>query len=1018
MAVSAEKIRGFPLHKPVKESATICPYCSCGCGLLIATDDHGHIVNSEGDPDHIINRGALDPKSIAVRQLSNSPNRLSKVLYRAPGSDRWEVKTWDWAAAEIAQRIRKTREASFVKTLTVGGAEVAVNRTEGLAWLGGAANNSEDCYIATKFSRSLGIVYHEHQARLCHSSTVAGLAPSFGRGAMTNDWNDLKNTDCVLVIGGNPAENHPASMAWINKARDTRGAKLVVVDPRISRTAAVSDCYAPLRPGTDIAFLGGLMRYILENRLYQEEYVKAYTNALTRVHPDFKGPADLDGVFSGFDAGRGTYDPATWQYRTEKVRVPGPDGKETEATVVSRAAGLDEPDTVFAHLRRHYARYTPEMIERVCGTPKDKFLEVARLVAATGKPDKSGTILYAMGQTQHSVGAQNIRAMAMVQLLLGNIGVPGGGVNALRGESNVQGSTDMAVLYHILPGYLGLPSDKNPDLASYNARYDTTSFWVNGPRFFTCLMKAWYGAAATKENEFAYDYLPKTSGDTSWIPLFEAIHAGKIKGLLCMGQNPAVSGPNSRRERKGMESLEWLVVMDLFETETATFWRAPGVDPKSVKTEVFLLPAADAMEKAGSVVTSGRRMQWRPKVAAAPGEAKEDIAIIDLLLRQIKALYKDSTDPKDRPIQNLVWDYGTPPDVERVAREINGFALDDVKDKDGKVLVEKGRMIPMFSSIAAAANPEAIACGCWIHSGYVVPLDDGEGHVLPASKRRGAKDPGGMGMYPYWGWTWPANRHILYNRASARPDGTPWAEEKKLLWWDPEKKVWTGYDVPDFLPTKAPGSKADPLGKGLAAQGGDDPFIMKADGKGWLFAPKGMNEGPLPEHYEPVESPARNLLSGRQANPMAKVSRVDSDKDLGNRLGASDRFPIVCTTFRLTEHWQSGTMSRHLPWLAEAQPDLFIEMSRELAAEKGIRKGDRVQVSTIRGTIHAVAVVTGRWKPYVIDGRAVHVVGLPWHYGWQGIATGDVVNDLTHHVGDANTNIPEYKAFLVDVRKA
>ena len=834
---------------------------------------------------------------------------------------------------------------------------------------------------------------------------------------MTNDWIDIKNSDCVLVIGGNPAENHPASVAWINKARE-QGAKLVVVDPRITRTAAIADIYAPLRPGTDIVFLGGLMNYALQNKLYNEEYVRAYTNALTLINPEYKGPADLDGLFSGFDPEKKTYDRTTWQYQTEKQMVKGADDKEVEVNVVKRAQSLDEPNTVFSHLVKHYARYTPELVERVCGTPKADFLKVAEAFCATGAPDKSGTILYAMGQTQHTVGTQNVRAMAMLQLLLGNVGVLGGGVNALRGESNVQGSTDLALLFHLLPGYLPVPSEPRPDLKSYNASFDRTSYWSNGPRFFASMMKAWFGAAATKENDFAYSYLPKSGGNYSWLSLFEAMYAGKIKGLISMGQNPAVSGPNSRLERKALEKLDWLVVMELFDTETSSFWRAPGVDPKGVKTEVFLLPAADALEKAGSISTSGRRIQWRPKVATPPGEAREDIWILDRLARALKELYKGSTDPKDRPILDLVWDYGDPPSAEAIAREINGYALDNVVDADGKVLVEKGKVIPGFATIGTAANPEVIACGTWIYSGYFAPADDGTGVSMPAAKRRGQKDPGGLGMYPFWAFSWPANRHVLYNRASARPDGTPWSDRKKLIWWDADQKKWTGFDVPDFAPTKAPDAKANLAGVGLAAQAGTDPFIMKTDGKGWLFAPSGTAEGPLPEHYEPLESPVANPLSKVQVNPVVKVWATDKDQEVGDKVGAADQFPIVCTTFRLTEHWQAGAMSRNLPWLAEAQPELFIEIGKELAAEKGIRGGERVIVASARGQATAMAVVTGRWRPLTIDGKKVHQVGLPWHYGWQGLAVGDIANNLTPHVGDGNTMIPEYKAFLVDIRKA
>jgi len=837
---------------------------------------------------------------------------------------------------------------------------------------------------------------------------VAGLGPTYGRGAMTNDWVDVKNSDCVLVIGANPAENHPASIAWINTARDRQGAKLIVVDPRFTRTAATSDLYCSLRSGTDIVFLGGLINYTLQNRLYNEEYVKYYTNALTLIHPDFKGPGDLDGFFSGYDDETRTYDTTSWQYQTEEQNV----------NVVKQAASLDDPNCVFAHLRKHYARYTPEVVEQICGTPKDKFLQVAELFCATGVPDRTGTIFYAMGQTQHTVGTQNVRSIAMLQLLLGNIGMPGGGVNALRGESNVQGSTDMALLYHDLPGYLGCPTDKHRNLEAYSAKFATTSYWANGPAFFISLMKAWFGDAATKDNDYAYHYVPKVSGDYSWISLFEALYQGTIKGLVCMGQNPAVSGPNARMERKALGNLDWLVVMDLFETETASFWKAPGIAPADIQTEVFLLPAVDAIEKAGSVVTSGRRMQWRPGVAGPPGEAMEDIWILDRLVRALKDVYAGSTEAKDRPILDLVWDYGDPPDVELVAREINGYALEDVKDASGEVLVNKGEAIPGFSTIAKAADPGTTACGNWLYSGYFAPADDGSGVTMPAVKRRGQKDPGEMGFYPYWGFTWPANRRVLYNRASARPDGTPWAENKKVIWWDEEAGKWTGYDVPDFSATKPPDAEADPAGTSLDAHSGTDPFIMKSDGKGWLFAPSGLKDGPFPEHYEPLESPVQNPLSSVQNNPVIMLYDTAADEEIGDRVGTAEDFPIICTTYRVCEHWQTGSMSRTLPWLAEVQPDMFVEISKELAEERGIKNGDEVIVTSARGEIRAVALVTPRWRPMNVNGKKVHQLGMLWHFGWQGLATGDIANDLTPHVGDANTRIPEYKAFLVDVRKA
>lgn len=807
---------------------------------------------------------------------------------------------------------------------------------------------------------------------------------------MTNHWIDLKNSDCVFVIGANPAENHPISFAWIHAAMEN-GAPLVVVDPRFTRTASKASLYAPMRSGTDIAFLGGMISYIIERELFSREYVTFYTDAAALVHSGFKGPADLDGLFSGFDDDKKSYDRTTWAYQTDGQGAP------------LRDETLRDPNCVFQILRSHFSRYTPEMVERICGTPKEKFVQVCEAFAATGKPGKAGTILYAMGQTQHTVGSQNVKAMAILQLLLGNMGMPGGGVNALRGESNVQGSTDMGVLYHVLPGYLGMvDAARHANLKEYVTKETpATSYWSNKPKFLVSMLKAWWGDRATTGNDFCFDYLPKNGGNYSWINLFENMYAGGIKGLLIMGQNPAVSGPNARLERRALAKLDWLVALEIFDTETTSFWKAPGVDPRSIITEVFMLPAADAMEKSGSLSNSGRLIQWRQQVASPPGQAKPDLWIVDRLFKAVREAYKGSMDPRDRPILELNWDYGEAPDPERVAREINGYWAADVVGPDGKVVGERGHLLDGFGLLR---DDGTTAAGCWIYTGYFADANDGDGRMLPACKRTGKKDPGSLGTYPYWGFTWPANRHILYNRCSADPTGRPWSQGKALIWWDPEKKRWTGRDVPDFVVTRAPDGP-----------GGKDPFIMRVDGKGGFFGP--LNEGPLPEHYEPVESPTRNLLSSVQTNPVVKIWDTDAGKPVGDRIGSASEFPIVCTTFRLAEHWQAGGLSRTLAWLSEAQPTMFIEMSDELAAEKGVRNGNRVRVSSARGEISCVALVTTRFKPYVIDGRKVHHVGMPWHFGWSGIATGDIANDLTPHAGDGNTGIPEYKAFLVDVRK-
>ena len=813
---------------------------------------------------------------------------------------------------------------------------------------------------------------------------------------MTNHWIDLKNSDCIFVMGANPAENHPASLAWINKARDERGAKLLVADPRFTRTAAVADLYVPQRPGTNIAFLGALINYVLQNNLYHKEYVLNYTNASMLIHPGYKGPAELDGYFSGYDPAKRTYDRSTWAYQIDEQGNP-----KTDPT-------LESPQCVFQVLKRHFARYTPEMVERVCGTPKEQFLALAAEYAKTGQPGKSGTILYAMGQTHHTVGSQNIRALAILQLLLGNIGVVGGGVNALRGESNVQGSTDMGVLYHVLAGYLPTPTAAgHPTFKAYCERQVKAAgkgYWKNTPKFLVSLLKAYWGEAATAQNDYCYDYLPKVSGDYSWISLFHAIEAGTIQGLWIMGQNPAVSGPNARMERQALGKLKWMVVQELFETETCGFWKAPGVDPATVQTEVFLLPAADALEKAGSIVTSGRLIQWRRQVAARPGQAQEDIWILDRIYRELKKHYQAEGGAFPQPILELAWDYGDPPMSTAVAKEINGYYTRDVKDET--VQAAKGDLI---SSFALLRDDGATASGCWIFGGYYYPRDDGTGVILPSCMRRGTKDPGGLGIYPYWGWVWPVNRHIIYNRCSADAKGQPWAKDKALIWWDGSK--WTGYDVPDFGVTTDPNKP-----------GGNDAFIMRADLKGALFG--SLNEGPLPEHYEPVESPVRNLLSSVQNNPVIKLWDVARGQSVGDNVGDAKEFPIIATTFRVTSQWQAGAMSRFLPWLAEMQPDMFVEISPELAQERGIANGQRVIVRSARGQIKAVALVTRRYRPLRLwdaasnSFRVVHQIGMPWHYGWAGIATGDVANDLTPHVGDGNTMIPEYKAFLVDIGKA
>ncbi|QGG48402.1 formate dehydrogenase, alpha subunit domain protein [Heliorestis convoluta] len=786
---------------------------------------------------------------------------------------------------------------------------------------------------------------------------------------MTNHWIDFKNTDCALIIGSNAAENHPVSFTWLMEAKRKRGAKIIHVDPRFTRTSARADLYAPMRSGTDIPFFGGLFHYIFETGRYHHEYVLHYTNASYIVHDDYDFE---EGLFSGYDEEKRTYDKATWAYKTDGQGNPLKD------------MTLQDPRCVFQMMKKHYARYDVDTVCSIVGMPKEKFLQVAEMFTETASPDKTGTILYAMGQTQHTVGAQNCRALSMLQLLLGNVGRPGGGVNALRGHSNVQGSTDMACLFHLLPGYMPAPNDgDHVDLAAYNATTPKGGFWTNRPKFIASLLKAWWGDHANLDNDLAYHYLPKQKrgANHSHIALFEDMMAGTIKGLFNWGQNPVVSGPNTNHEAKAMEELDWMVQIDIFENETAAFWKRPGVNPKDIKTEVFLLPATSFLEKEGSVTHSGRLIQYRWQAVEGPGDTKQESWIIDHIARAIKSHYENSNKPEDEPIKYLTWNYGSsenlPSFVDAVAREINGKDL------------TTGQQLPGFGALQ---DDGTTACGNWIYSGMYTEAGNN-------AKRRGTDDPSGLGVYLEWGFAWPANRRIIYNRANCDPSGKPWSEEKKSIWWDPQQERWVGYDVPDFAPTRSP-----------QEAGGTSPFIMLPEGQARFYSVNAMNEGPFPEHYEPYESPVENKLSKVQYNPAIRIWE-------SNERGDASQYPIVCSTWRVCEHWHTGAITRNMPWLAELMPALFVEMSPSLARERGIKHGDMVEVSSARGAIKAVAMVTERVQTLSVQGKTVEQVGLTWHFGYQGLVKGDITNILTPHIGDANTHIPEYKAFLVDVRK-
>lgn len=794
---------------------------------------------------------------------------------------------------------------------------------------------------------------------------------------MTNSFTDYRNSDVFLCIGANPAENHPMAMRHIGMAMGMRNAKLIVADPRFTKTAAKANLHAPLRPGTDIAFLYGIMNYAIENNLYAYDYVLNYTNASFLVSPEY---GFSDGLFSGF--GDSKYDTKSWQYQKDGDNI-------------RKDPSLQDPHCVFQILKRHVSRYDVKTVSNITGTPENIFKKVCETYCSTGTKDKAGNIIYAMGITQHTYGSQNVRATAMLQLLLGNIGIAGGGVNAQRGESNVQGSTDQAMLYHLLPGYNPAFNVAHPTLKDYiEKETPKTSFWSNRPKFIISMLKAWFGDKATKENDWGFDWVPKHTGrDHSHQAIFQEMAEGKIKGYFAWGQNPAVGGPNSTVARKALEKLDWMVAIDLFETETAAFWHRPGVNPADIQTEVFFLPAAFSYEKEGTVANSSRWIQWRWKAVDPPGDAESDLWIADRLMKAIRKEYQ-SGGKCTAPIFNMTWDYDIPgeeePDIIKIANEMNGYVV-----ADGTIL----------DSFAKLKDDGSTACGVWIYTGYMF-IDP----VLkvPASHRRNREDKSGLGLYSKWAFAWPANRRIVYNRCSADPSGKPWDPKRMLVSWDGAQ--WLSNDVPDFGFKDAATGAFIPPDKSAV-----NCYIMNTEGVGRLFAPTGMKDGPLPEHYEPVESPVKNPLSKQQNNPLyakykgdfAKVAQV-----------ASPDFPYVGTTHRLIEHYQSGIVTRNCPMLAELMPEMFVTISPGLAGKIGVKPEDEVIVSSIRGEIRCKVNILPIIKPFQVSGKEIEVIGIPWHWGYQGLAPGSTANDITPSVGDANTMIPESKAFLCNVRKA
>ncbi len=811
---------------------------------------------------------------------------------------------------------------------------------------------------------------------------MPSLGASFGRGAMTNHWLDLQNAKVFLIAGSNAAENHVMAMKWVMKAKE-KGAKIIHVDPRFTRTSSVADIYARIRPGADIAYLGAIINYLVQNRLYDEEYVTTHTNALLLVKDEF---GFQDGLFSGYDETGRKYDNASWAYQLDpKTRTP------------QKAASLDDPRCAFQKLARHFSRYTFEMAERISGIPA----KTVKLIADTLVANRPGTILYALGMTQHTTGVQGIRCYPIIQMLLGNIGKPGGGVNALRGEPNVQGACDMSMLFNYFAGYTAQPDHDLPTLEAYAKKYGTfrAKFVVNA-------LKAWFGDAATPENDFGYGLLLKKNGKANYsiVKMFENAYAGKLKLLYVMGQNPMVTNPNLNLVHAALSRLDMLVVQDIWDTETASFWQRPGSDPKAIPTEVVLLPASYFMEKEGTISGSGRLVQWRNRAVRPPGEAREDIEILDAVFKKVRGLYQGSTAERDRGLLAAVWKYDGPSKAEEVLKEISGRNL------------KTGEFVGSIPELQADGSTTS---GSWIYAGAF------KGGKNLTKRRDGKTDPSGLGIYPGFAWTWPGNMHILYNRASADRKGKPFASGKPLVWWDEVKKEWTGHDTPD-VPVKTDGPDTE---------NGQRAFRMTAEGLGRLFAapykrpdakakqagkdlPSDssgvLGDGPLPEFYEPVESPVANALHPKVAsNPVLKYPRVKGLQPVG---GVKD-FPFVLCTASLTEHWCAGSVTRNVPWLNEIVPEPWCEIPETLAQAQGIQSGDRVRVSSARGSVEVKALVTKRMQTLKVDGQEVTVVWMPYNWGFKGLSRGPSTNDLTIDAGDPNTWCQETKACLVSVRK-
>jgi formate dehydrogenase major subunit len=826
---------------------------------------------------------------------------------------------------------------------------------------------------------------------------------------MTNGWVDIKNTDLMLIMGGNPAENHPCGFKWAIEAKRNRNAKIISVDPRFTRTSSVADLFCQIRAGTDIAFLGGMIRYAIESNRLAHSYLLNYTNAAFLIRDGFQLPED-DGIFSGFDSNAKTYDKATWNYagsgNPPAPAAPLPGKVDVDLT-------LQNPNCVFQLLKKHYSRYTPEMVERITGIPREQFLKAADLftsIRSDGDTRKVATIIYAVGWTHHSFATQIIRAAAMLQLLLGNVGRAGGGVNALRGHSNIQGATDMAGVFDNLPGYLKVPTPADGNFEGWMKRitptparaekWDSMNYWGNTPKFAVSLLKAFYGDAATKQTDWAYDYLPKVDRNYSWVQLWDNMFNGMVKGIFAFGMNGVAIGPDSKKNIDALKKADWLVVGEIYPDETSEFWRSPGIstdDMKQIQTTVYRLPCAGFAEKDGTFTNSARWLQWKNAALPTPAGCKLDQAIVAQIFLKVRDLYKQQGGKFPDPILKLTWSYTDPnsPSLAEVLKEINGNTFVDAEDPATKQQLKANQQLPGFAWLK---DDGTTACGNWIYSGSYTEAGN-------LTMRRDPSDPSGMGVHQNWAWSWPANRRVLYNRASCDVEGKPWDASRRQIWWSEAQQKWVGNDVPDF---KADSKPADHLG----------PFIMNPEGVGRIFGPlSAFADGPFPTYYEPIEGPIENLLHpGQKNNPVVKRFKTAYDK-----YGSAKDYLVVCTTYRLTEHYHYWTKNNLMN--VQLVPEPFVEISVEMANDMGIRGGELIKVSNARGEYIAKAMVTKRIKPMMIDGKKTYQIGIPIHWGYRGIAEDEgrtkktLANSLSPTVFDPNAYTPEFKGFLVKVER-